>query len=86
MFRREERKPKEFKGTTIFLTKYEDKTAEEYLAIIVSCIESYVKQKGIMPEKLKLGYNNYNKILEHNKSLIEEKDNKYFTFGVEVEV
>lgn len=86
MFRKEERKPKEYKGTTIFLTKYEDKTVEEYLAIIVSYVESYVKQKGVMPEKLRLGYNNYNRILEYNKNLIEKKDGKFYTFGVEIEV
>lgn len=86
MFKKEERKPKEYKGTTIYLTKYEDKTVEEYLAIIVSCVEAYVKQKGVMPEKLKLGYNNYSRILEHNKSLIEKKGDKYYTFGVEIEV
>lgn len=86
MFRREEKKLKEYKGTTIFLKKYEDKTVEDYLAIIVSCIESYVKQKGVMPEKLKLGYNNYNRILKHNKDLIEKKEDKLYTFGVEIEV
>ncbi len=85
MFRKE--KTKEYKGTTIFLTKYENKTAEDYLAIIVSCIEAYVRQKRIMPEKLKLGYNNYSKILKHNKDLIEKKEeNKFYTFGVEIEV
>lgn len=84
MFKKE--KPKEYKGTTIFLAKYEEKTVEDYLAIIVSCIEAYVRQKSIMPEKIKLGYNNYNRILEYNKNLIEKKDNKYFTFGVEIEV
>lgn len=77
---------REYKGTTIFLTKFENKSIEEYLAIIVSSIESYVRQKGIMPQKLRLGYNNYNRILEHDKSLIEKKGNKYFTFGVEIEV
>lgn len=86
MFKKGERKPKEYKGTTIFLTKHEDKTVEEYLSTIVSYIESYVKQKGVMPEKLKLGYNNYNRILEYNKNLIEKKDDKFYTFGVEIEV
>ena len=77
---------REYKGTTIFLTKYENKNIEEYLAIIVSSIESYVRQKGIMPQKLRLGYNNYNRILEHDSSLIEKRGSKYFTFGVEIEV
>lgn len=84
MFSKE--KFREYKGDIIFLTKYEDKTIEDYLAIIVSCIEGYVRQKGTMPEKLKLGRKNYNRILEHNKNLIEKKGDKYFTFGVEIEV
>lgn len=83
MYKKEAR---EYKGTTIFLTKYENKDIEQYLAIIVSSIESFVRQKGIMPQKLRLGYNNYNRILEHNSSLIEKRGNKYFTFGVEIEI
>ncbi|MCI8346604.1 MAG: hypothetical protein HFJ12_01470 [Bacilli bacterium] len=86
MFKKDERKTKEYKGNTIYLTRYEDIKIEKYLDILVRSIESYVKQKGIMPQKIKLGYNNYNRILEHNKNLIEKKDNKYFTFGVEIEV
>lgn len=84
-FRKEEIKVKEYKGTTIYLTRYEDVKIEKYLDILVRSIESYVKQKGIMPQKIRLGYNNYNRILEHNKNLIEKKNGKYFTFGVEVE-
>jgi hypothetical protein len=86
MFNREEIKPREYKGTTIFLTKYSDVTVEKFLDIIVRSIESYVKQKGIMPEKIRISYENYNRILQHNKSLIEKKEGKYYTFGVEIEV
>ncbi len=81
-----QRKQKEYKGTTIYMTKCEDMEVEKYLDILVRNIENYVKQKGTMPEKLKIGYKNYNKILDHNKNLIEHKGNKYYTFGVEIEV
>lgn len=77
---------REFKGTTIYLTKYEDMKVEKYLNMIVRSIERFVKQNGEMPEKLKLGYTNYERILKHNKKLIEKKNNKYYTFGVEIEV
>ena len=77
---------REFKGTTIYLTKYEDMKVEKYLNVIVRSIERFVKQNGKMPEKLKLGYTNYERILKHNKKLIEKKNDKYYTFGVEIEV
>lgn len=77
---------REFKGTTIYLTKYEDMKVEKYLNMIVRSIERFVKQNGEMPEKLKLGYTNYERILKHNKKLIEKKNDKYYTFGVEIEV
>lgn len=76
---------KRYKGTTIYVTK-KDVDVETLLDIIVRNIEGYVKQEGMMPEKLRLSYENYNKILDHNKSLIEIKDNKYYTFGVEIEI
>lgn len=79
-------KEKKFKGTTIYVTKYEDVEVEKLLDIIVRNIEGYVRQEGKMPDNLKLSYDNYNRILEHNKSLIEKKDDKYFAFGVEIEV
>lgn len=81
-----ERKPIEYKGTIIFMTKYENVKVERLLAYIVSNIENYVAQKGIMPEKLKLGRNNLSRIMKHNKNLIEEKEDKFYTFGVEIEV
>lgn len=84
--RKKENKEKRFKGTTIYVTKYEDVEVEKLLDIIVRNIEGYVRQENRMPDKLKLSYNNYNKILEHNKSLIEKRGDKYFTFGVEIEV
>lgn len=59
---------------------------EKYLNMIVRSIERFVKQNGEMPEKLKLGYSNYERILNHSKNLIEKKNDKYYTFGVEIEV
>ena len=47
--RNEERKVKEFKGTTIYLTKYDDLSIEEYLDRIVRSVERYEKQTGTMP-------------------------------------
>lgn len=85
-YRNKERKIREYKGTTIFMTGYEDMKIEKYLDILVRNIEQYVRQKGEMPNKLRIGYKNYNRILEHNKKLIEKKDSKYYTFGVEIEV
>lgn len=85
-FRNREREEKRYRGTTIFVTKYDDVDVEKLLDIIVKNIEGYVRQEGKMPDKLRLSYNNYNKILDHNKSLIEKKNGKYYTFGVEVEV
>lgn len=84
--RNEERKVKEFKRTTIYLTKYDDLSIEEYLDRIVRSVERYEKQTGTMPKKLKLGYSNYERILKHNKNLIEKKNDKYYTFGVEIEI
>lgn len=81
-----ERPFREYKGDTIYITKYDDIDVEKLLDIIVRSIESFVKQRECMPKKLRLSFNNYNKILEHNKSLIEKKDGKYYTFGVEIEV
>ena len=85
-FKKEERKIREYKGETIYLTKYNNVDTEKFLDIIVRCIESYVRQKGIMPEKLRLSYENYNRILEYNKNLIEQRNEKYYTFGVEIEI
>ena len=39
-----------------------------------------------MPDKLRISYETYERILAHNKTLIEKKDGKYYTFGVEIEV
>ncbi len=84
--RNKENNKKRFKGTIIYVTKYEDVEVEKLLDIIVRNIEGYVRQENRMPDKLKLSYNNYNRILEHNKSLIKKRGDKYFTFGVEIEV
>lgn len=81
-----ERKPREYIGTTIYITKYDDLPVEKLLDIIVRNIENYVSQKGVMPKRLKLTYEEYNKILEHNKTLIEKREGKYYTFGVQIEV
>ena len=75
-----------YREPVIYMTKYEDLEAEKLLAIVVSHIESYVRQNQTMPEKIRFSYNNYEKILKHNKSLIMQKDNKYYTFGVEIEI
>ena len=81
-----QRTQKEYKGTTIYMTKCDDIEVEKYLDRLVRNIENYVKQKGTMPEKIRLGYGNFNKILDHNKNLIEKREEKYYTFGVEIEV
>ena len=87
MFNRsEERNFKEFKGTTIFVTKYEDVKVEKLLDIIFRIIENYVRQNHTMPEKLRLSYNNYNRIIEHNRTLVEKCEEKYYILGVQVEV
>lgn len=84
--KREERKPREYKGTTLYVIKPNNIDIELYLDIIVKNIEGYVKQTGVMPQKLRLDYENYNRIIDYNKSLIYQEDGKYKTFGVEVEV
>ncbi len=77
---------KKYKGDILYITKNENMPIELLLNIIVKNIEGYVRQENKMPEKIKLSYKNYNRILEHNKNLIEKKDGKYYTFGVEIEV
>lgn len=77
---------KEFKGTTIFVTKYEDVKVEKLLDIIFRIIENYVRQNHTMPEKLKLSYNNYNRIIEYNRTLVEKREEKYYILGVQIEV
>lgn len=79
-------KKKIYKEPIIYMTKYEDLDAEQLLAIVVSYVESYVRQNQAMPEKIRFSYSNYEKILKHNKSLIMQKDNKHYTFGVEIEI
>lgn len=39
-----------------------------------------------MPEKLRLTYNSYLKIINYKSSLIEKRDGKSYTFGVEIEI
>lgn len=77
---------KKYKGNTIYINKPVDIDIELYLDIIVRNIELYVNQNKIMPQKIKIDYENYNRILNYNKTLIEKKGNKYYTFGVEIEV
>ncbi|MBO5138698.1 MAG: hypothetical protein J6B89_03550 [Bacilli bacterium] len=86
MFNFRNKEEKKYKGSTIYVMKHEDANVEDLLAIIVRNIERYVEQEHRMPNKLRLSYENYNRILEHNKSLIEKRGNKYYTFGVEIEV
>lgn len=73
-------------GTTIYVTKYDDLPVEKLLDIIARNVENYVKQKGVMPEKVKLTFDGYNKILEHNKTLIEKREDKYYIYGTQIEV
>lgn len=84
-FRRnnEERK---FKGNTIYVLKYDDLPIEQILNIIVKNIEAYTKSEGKMPDKLRIRYETYERILSHNRTLIEKRNGKYYTFGVEIEV
>lgn len=77
---------KRYRGDIIYITKSNDIDVEKLLDIIVRNIEGYVRQEGKIPEKINLSYENYNRILEHNKSLIEVRNGKYYTFGVEIEV
>lgn len=84
-FRKNNEKRK-FKGNTIYVLKYDDLPIEKILDIIVKNIESYTRTEGKMPDKLRISYETYERILAHNKTLIEKKDDKYYTVGVEIEV
>lgn len=75
---------REYKGTTIFMIKVSDIKTEKFLDNIVRNIESYVKQKGTMPEKLRFSYENYEKVLNAKK--VYKENDKYYTFGVKIEV
>lgn len=77
---------REYVGTTIFVTRNEDVTVEKLLDIIVRNIENYVRQNHTMPEKLRLSYYNYSRIIDHNHTLVERRDGYYYTFGVQIEV
>lgn len=77
---------REYIGTTIFITKNEEVTVEKLLDIIVRNIENYVRQNHTMPEKLRLSYNNYSRIIDYNHTLVERREGKYYTFGVQIEV
>lgn len=77
---------KKYKGTTLFVTKYDDVDVEVLLNLIVKNIEGYVRQEHKMPEKLRLTYDSYLKIINYKSSLIEKRDGKSYTFGVEIEI
>ena len=77
---------REYVGTTIFVTKNEDVTVEKLLDIIVRNIENYVRQNHTMPEKLRLSYNNYSRIIDYNHTLVERREGYYYTFGVQIEI
>lgn len=77
---------REYVGTTIFVTRNEAVTVEKLLDIIVRNIENYVRQNHTMPEKLRLSYNNYSRIIDYNHTLVERREGKYYTFGVQIEV
>ncbi len=86
MFEFIKKQRKEYVGTTIFITKNEEVPVEKLLAIIVGNIENYVRQNHTMPEKLRLSYNNYSRIIDHNHTLVERRNGYYYTFGVQIEV
>ena len=86
MFEFIKKQRKEYAGTTIFITKNEDVTVEKLLDIIVRNIENYVRQNHTMPEKLRLSYNNYSRIIDYNHTLVERHEGKYYTFGVQIEI
>ncbi len=77
---------RKYKGNTIYVLKYDDLPIEKILDIIVRNIEFYTRSEGKMPVKLRISYETYERILSHNKSLIEKRNGKYYTFGVEIEV
>lgn len=77
---------RKYKGNKIYVLKYDDLPIEQILNIIVKNIEAYTKSEGKMPDKLRISYETYERILSHNKTLIEKRNGKYFTFGVEIEV
>lgn len=85
-FKNEQKEERKYKGNTIYVTKYDDLPVEKILDILARNVENYVKQKGIMPEKVKLTFEGYNKILEHNKTLIEKREGKYYIYGTQIEV
>lgn len=85
MFRLKQKNEKKYKGSKLYVTKYDDVEIETLLSIIVSVIEGYVYQEHTIPDRLVLSSYNYNRIYNHNKSLIKKIDNKAYTFGVEIE-
>ena len=82
----EERKPREYKGTRLFVIKPSDIDIELYLDIILRNIEGYVRQEHKMPEYIRLTYDNYSRIIDYNHTIVEKRDGRYFIFGVEVEL
>lgn len=87
MFKQKNEKEKKYKGTKIYLARIDDDIeVERLLAIVFSMIEGYIRQEKKEPEKVILNNTSYNKIMEHNKSLIDVKDNKEYILGVEIEV
>lgn len=87
MFKQKNEKEKKYKGTKIYLARIDDDIeVERLLAIVFSMIEGYIRQEKKEPEKVILNSTSYNKIMKHNKSLIDVKDNKEYILGVEIEV
>lgn len=77
---------KKYRGEKIYLTKIEDIDAEKLLAILFSMVEGYAKQEKRIPQKIVLSEKNLKRIVIHNKSLIDEKEDKKYILGVEIEV
>lgn len=87
MFKQKNEKEKKYKGTKIYLARIDDDIeVERLLAIVFSMIEGYIRQEKKEPEKVILNNTSYNKIMKHNKSLIDVKDNKEYILGVEIAV
>ncbi len=86
MFNLKDKEEKKYKGTKIYLAKIRDIEVERLLAIMFSMFEGYIKQEGKMPEKIIINKESYNKILEYNKKIILEEDDKKYILCTELEV
>ncbi len=77
---------KKYRGDVLFVTGKEETEIENLLSIIFSMVEQYVRQENRMPSKIVLSREKYNRIKEHNKSLIEEKDGIEYILCTEIAI